>query len=101
MATSGPPHNKGITFEKFAEHRGYAMPGYVPKHPKVGEVAPDGKILSIDGTGSSTLLIEAKKLAKAAGSKKVLLCFDAITCPFFRACTPRRGGSNPRVARAS
>jgi hypothetical protein len=28
MAKSGAPHNKGITFEKFAEHRGYAMPGY-------------------------------------------------------------------------
>jgi hypothetical protein len=27
MAKSGAPHNKGITFEKFAEHRGYAMPG--------------------------------------------------------------------------
>ena len=59
--------------------------GYEPKHPKEGEAAPDGKILSIDGGASSTLLAEAKKLAAAAQSDKVLLCFDAITCPFFRA----------------
>ena len=39
MAKSGEPHNKGITFEKFAEHRGYAMPGYEPKHPKPGDVS--------------------------------------------------------------
>jgi len=79
------PHNKGITFEKFAEHRGYAMPGYQPKHPKDGELAPDGKILSIDGGAASTLLAEAKKMATAAGSDKVIICFDAITCPFHRA----------------
>jgi hypothetical protein len=83
----GPaPHNKGITWEKFSEHRGYALPGYEPKHPKPGDKAPDGKILAIDGSGnSSTLLTEAKKMAAAAGSDKVILCFDAITCPFFRA----------------
>jgi len=82
----GPaPHNKGITWEKFSEHRGYALPGYVPKHPKVGDIAPDGKILSVDGGEASTLLTEARKLATAAGSSKVILCFDAITCPFFRA----------------
>jgi hypothetical protein len=85
MKDAGDPHNKGITWEKFAEHRGYAVPGYVPKHPKPGDVAPDGKILSIDGGEASTLLTEAKKVAAAAGSKKVIICFDAITCPFFRA----------------
>ena len=86
MAKAGPPHNKGISFEKFAEHRGYAMPGYEPKHPKEGEVAPDGPIWGVDDISKkSTLLTEAKKLAAAAGSKKVIVCFDAITCPFFRA----------------
>ena len=85
MKKQGAPHNKGITFEKFAEHRGYAMPGYVPKHPKAGDVAPDGAILSVDGGAPSTLLTEARKMAKAAGTDKVILCFDAITCPFFRA----------------
>jgi len=83
----GPdPHNKGITFAKFAEHRGYAMPNYMPKHPKVGDIAPDGKILATDGSGASSMLLtEAKKMAQAAGSDKVIICFDAITCPFFRA----------------
>ena len=58
----------------------------MPKHPKPGDKAPDGKILAIDGSGnSSTLLTEAKKMATAAGSDKVILCFDAITCPFYRA----------------
>ena len=85
MKAAGPPHNKGITWEKFAEHRGYAVPPYMPKHPKNGEIAPDGKILSIDGAPSSTLLTEARKLAKAAGTDKVVLCFDGVTCPFFRA----------------
>lgn len=85
MAKAGEPHDKGITWEKFAEHRGYALPGYVPKHPKEGDTVPDGKILSIDGGEPSTLLTEAKKIAAAAGSDKVALCFDAITCPFYRA----------------
>ena len=49
MLKAGDPHNKGITWEKFSEHRGYALPGYMPKHPNEGDVVPDGKILSIDG----------------------------------------------------
>lgn len=86
MMKSGDPHNKGITWEKFNEHRGYACPGYEPKHPKEGEVAPDGPIMAIDGSGTtSTLLTEARKMAAAANSDKVIICFDAITCPFFRA----------------
>jgi len=85
MKKQEDPHNKGITFAKFAEHRGYAMPGYIPKHPKEGDVAPDGTILSVDGGESSTLLTEAKKIADEAGSDKVIICFDAITCPFHRA----------------
>jgi len=86
MKKQPDPHNKGISFEKFKEHRGYAMPGYEPKHPKTGDVAPDGEIKSIEGThASSMLLTEAKKLADKHGSKKVMICFDAITCPFFRA----------------
>jgi len=85
MLKAGAPHNKGITWEKFSEHRGYALPGYVSKAPKEGEVVPDGKILSISGGAESTLLTEAKKMAAAAGTDKVAICFDAITCPFFRA----------------
>ena len=85
MAVAGAPHDKGITWDKFAEHRGYALPGYEPKHPKPGDLAPDFKILSVDGGEPSTLLTEARKLATAQGSSKVILCFDAITCPFFRA----------------
>ena len=156
MLKQPAPHNKGITWEKFAEHRGYALPGCAtcapsnrasglrlrcsaprlrltcasrapadkPKHPQPGDKVPDGKILSISGDKPSTLLTEAKKLAAEAGSSKVsaaapppprrrcdchhinrqphrqrrlpylspaspasqvILCFDAITCPFFRA----------------
>ena len=40
MLKSGSPHDAGITWEKFSEHRGYALPGYEPKHPKDGEDAP-------------------------------------------------------------
>ena len=58
----------------------------MPKHPKTGEAAVDGTILNVDDPSkSSTLLAEARKLATAAGSKKVMICFDAITCPFYRA----------------
>ena len=85
MKEAGAPHSDGITFAKFAEHRGYAMPNYEPKHPKDGEIAPDGKILSITGGEPSTLLTEAKKMATEAGTDRVMICFDAITCPFFRA----------------
>jgi len=86
MKAAGPPHDKGITWEKFQEHRGYAAPGYVPKHPKDGDIAPDGKIFAIDGSGKeSTLLAEAKKVAVAAGEDKVIICFDGMTCPFYRA----------------
>ena len=48
-----------------ALHCGYAAPGYKSKAPQVGEIAPDAKILSIDGGAPSTLLAEAKKLAAA------------------------------------
>lgn len=86
MVKQPDPHNKGITFEKFAEHRGYAMPNYEPKHPKDGEDAVDGKILSIDGNNTeSTLLAEAKNIADKFDSDKVIVCFDAMTCPFYRA----------------
>lgn len=86
MKAAGPPHDQGISYEKFAEHRGYALPGYEPKHPKDGETAPDGKIYAIDGSETaSTLLTEAKKIAAAAGSSKVIIAFDGMTCPFYRA----------------
>ena len=49
------------------------------------QIAPDAPILSIDGGASSTLLSEAKKAAASQGSKLAIICFDAITCPFFRA----------------
>ena len=48
---------KGITYEKFVEHRGYAAPGYIPKHPKAGEPVKDGVILSIDAGGPSSTLM--------------------------------------------
>ena len=51
----------------------------------VGDKAVDGPIHSISGGSSSTLLAEAKKLATAAGSSKVILSFVGITCPFARA----------------
>ena len=77
---------EGITYEKYAEHRGYTTPGYVEKSPNVGDVAPDGPISSIDDDGAtkSTLLAEAEKIAKAAGTSKVILSFVGITCPFAR-----------------
>lgn len=81
---------QGITYEKFLEHRGYAGPGYIPKHPKEGDAIVDGTILSIEAPSdngpapSSTLLAECKKLAAANGTSKVLISFDAITCPFAR-----------------
>jgi len=85
MKAAGPPHNKGISWEKFTEHRGYAAPGYIPKHPKDGELAPDGKIFAVDGSGKeSTLLEEAKTAAAAAGSDRVIIAFDGMTCPFYR-----------------
>ena len=78
-------HAAGITWEKFTEHRGYAMPGYECKAPQPGDIVPDSKILSLEAGGAdSTLLTEARKLAEEAGSDKVVLAFDAVTCPFFR-----------------
>lgn len=86
MVKAGPPHNKGITWEKYNEHRGYTTPGYVEKSPMVGDDALDGKILDInDPSKSSTLLAEAKKLAGQANSNLVILAFCGITCPFYRA----------------
>lgn len=70
---------------KFLSHRPYCVPGYESKAPKPGDVVPDGPLLSItEGGAPSTLLAEAKKLAAAAGSSKVVLSFDSITCPFWR-----------------
>jgi len=86
MVKQPAPHNLGITWEKYCEHRGYTTVGYEPKYPKDGETAPDGKIFSIDGkVTESTLLAEAKKVAAAAGTTKVIICFDGMTCPFYRA----------------
>merc|ERR1712070_236326 len=85
METAEAPHNKGITWEKYNEHRGYTTPGHVETSPMVGDAAIDGPIHSINGGESSTLLAEAKKLAAAAGSGKVILSFVGITCPFARA----------------
>jgi len=73
-------------FEKFLEHRGYAAPGYVPKHPKEGEPLPDGKLESLESNGmASSLRAEVKKIAAAnPTAERIAICFDAITCPFFR-----------------
>jgi len=82
---NGPaPESKGITWEKYNEHRGYTTPGYQEVSPNVGDVAPDGPIHSINGGGASTLLAEARKAAEAAGSSRVVLSFVAVTCPFYR-----------------
>ena len=64
MEKGEAPHNKGITWQKYNEHRGYTTPGYVEKSPNVGDVAPDGPIHSISGGDSSTLL------ASVGGSPK-------------------------------
>jgi len=85
MEAGEPPHNKGITWEKYNEHRGYTTPGYEEKSPKVGDIVPDGPIHSITGGPDSTLLTEAKKLAEKAGTSKVILSFVGVTCPFARA----------------
>jgi len=83
---AGPaPHNLGITWEKYNEHRGYTTPGYVEKSPVVGDIVPDGTIHSINSSQDSMLLAEAKKLAEAAGTTKVIISFVGITCPFARA----------------
>ena len=88
MMTEGV-NAKGITFEKFQEHRGYANPGYVSKAPQPGQKVPDSKILSLDPSGpESTLLTEARKLAEAAGSDKVGRALDA------QHSAPRAPGSN-------
>ncbi|XRB06311.1 hypothetical protein NFJ02_27g62630 [Pycnococcus provasolii] len=85
MKKAGAPHNKGITWEKYCEHRPATTPGYVEKSPNVGDLAPDATIKSINGGPDSTLMAEAKKAANAAGTKLVILSFDGITCPFYRA----------------
>lgn len=85
LMMEGEVNGKGITWEKYNEFRKYTTPGYVSKAPQPGSKVPDGKILALDpADGESTLLTEAKKLAEAAGSDKVILAFDGVTCPFFR-----------------
>jgi hypothetical protein len=57
----------------------------VSKAPQIGDVAPDGPMHNLTAGGpSSTLLTEARKLAAIAGSDKVVLGFDGMTCPFWR-----------------
>jgi len=69
----------------FQAHRPYCVPGYKTKAPQPGDKVPDGPLLSLEEGGpKTTLLAEARKLAKAAGSSKVILSFDSITCPFWR-----------------
>ena len=99
MERSGPPHNEGISWAKFQEHRGYACPGYAPKHPTVGKVVPDGRLLSISGGAPSKLMAEVKKLAKAADCDKVVICFDAITCASPAERNPRPRHPRPRLPR--
>jgi hypothetical protein len=87
MAKMSAPHNSGITWEKYNEHRGYTTPGYKEHSPNAGDLAPDGTIFSVEagqeGT-STTLLAEARKLATEKGSEKVIISFVGITCPFAR-----------------
>lgn len=86
MKEAGAPHNRGITWEKFVEHRGYAAPGHVPKHPKEGEALPDGKLEQLDSKlPATTLRAEVLQLAQEnPDADRVVVCFDAVTCPFFR-----------------
>uniref|UniRef100_A0A7S0JED3 Thioredoxin domain-containing protein n=1 Tax=Calcidiscus leptoporus TaxID=127549 RepID=A0A7S0JED3_9EUKA len=70
----------------FLSHRPYCVPGYKSKAPAIGKKVPDGPLLSLEEGGpSSTLLAEAKKLAQATGASKVIISFDSVTCPFWRA----------------
>jgi len=71
-------------YKDFLEQRPYCVPGYVSKAPQPGDTAPDGPITAAFGGATSTLLAEAKALATKAGSKKVVISFDSITCPFWR-----------------
>ncbi len=86
MKEAGGVHARGITWEKFVEHRGYAAPGYKPKHPKEGEMLPDGRLEALEAGGrASTLRAEVKKIAAAnPDADRVVICFDAVSCPFFR-----------------
>ena len=69
----------------FEAQRPYCVPKYVSKAPKPGDVVPDAPLLSLtEGGPSTTLLAEARALAKKANSTKVILSFDSITCPFWR-----------------
>ena len=82
----GPMKNPRVNWNKFQINRPYCIPGYTTKAPRVGDIAPDGPLHSLKHSGpSSTLLVEVRKLAAAAGSDKVVLGFDAMTCPFWRA----------------
>lgn len=81
-----PMKNPRINWATFIVDRPYCVPGYESKAPEVGDDAIDGPLLSIaEGQPETTLLVEAKKLASERGSDKVVLGFDAITCPFWRA----------------
>merc|ERR1711998_4580 len=77
--------NPRCDWEQFKQFRPYAQKDYESKAPKVGDIAPDGPVLSLAEDGeSSTLLTEAKKLAAEAGTDKVVLGFDGMTCMFWR-----------------
>lgn len=70
----------------FKAQRPYCVPGYKSKAPKPGSKVPDAPLYGLEeGSPSSTLLTEAKKLAVAAGTSKVIISFDSVTCPFWRA----------------
>ena len=85
MVKMPEPHCKGITWDKYCELRGYSRPGAPENSPKVGDIAPDGTVLSLEAGGpESTLLTEARKVASDAGSHKVILAFVGVTCPFYR-----------------
>ena len=81
MEADESPHNKGITLEKYDEHRGYNTHGHVETSPTPGEMCPDGPIHSGNGGRFSILLAEARKLVAKAGKKKANLSFVGVTCP--------------------
>ena len=72
-------------YASFLEQRPYCVPGYEVQAPQPGNVVPDGPLLPLVGGAETTLLTEARALAAKHGTSKVVISFDSVTCPFWRA----------------
>ena len=79
------PAGDAEKWASFEAQRPYCVPGYSPKAPNPGDVVPDGPLLPLVDGPETTLLTEARALAAKHGSSKVVLSFDSVTCPFWRA----------------